>query len=545
MREISFLLKMIIHYKWCMLGGILISFVATFANIALMATSGWFITTMAVAGVSGITMVNYFTPATIIRACAIIRTGGRYLERLINHNTTFHLIAYLRSWMYERLVPLAPKITKSLNSGDTLSRIRSDIDIIERFYISFLVPIAVAVMSSIIFVLYISKYSVETSFILAVAFIVTGLIFPCLLFYLIKDKEECLVNDFSELREQLSENLQSIDELLIYGGLERYNNRLSKTSYKIQNNQLDVNKYEVVFNNSILFISNITMLLALISIIPLFKSGVVSAADLSMILFLVLASFDAVMPMVNAFKSLATTISATSRVLNMSEQYKPADINLNNDNELLDKLDIEFVGVNFSYNKKANVFKDLSLSIKQGDKVALIGATGAGKSTIVNLMLGFWQVNSGKILVNGKEITNYNNLINNFAVLEQKPHIFSDSIKNNLLIANNKVTPQELEKACNQAGLLDFIKALPEGFDTYVGENGKELSGGQIKRLALARAILKPSRFLVLDEVSEGLDINLEKEVIDAVLDSLGDKSLLIITHKKYAIECCDEVLNI
>ena len=235
-----------------------------------------------------------------------------------------------------------------------------------------------------------------------------------------------------------------------------------------------------------------------------------------MLTLLTLASYEAVQPLIPAARSLGGVMRAARRIFDITDRNAPvkdAGEGVLPHNMLFS---LSFDDVYFGYDRDVPVFRNLSFEVKAGEKILIMGPSGVGKSSLINLILHFWEPQSGRISLYGQDLSEYRGeqLREAFSVVTQAPHLFERTLRDNLLIARPEATQEELDLACERAGLLEMIAGLPDGYDTYIGEHGKRLSGGQMKRLALARALLKEAPCIILDEPGEGLDYRMERDIL-------------------------------
>jgi ATP-binding cassette subfamily C protein CydC len=546
MKELWRLLKLFSPYKLWILGGIMVSLASTLASITLMAVSGWFITAMGIAGVTG-AAINYFTPAAIIRACAIIRTGGRYGERLITHEATFRIIAQLRRWFYDHLEPLAPAVLSKERSGDIFSRLRGDIDVLERFYLNFLVPASVGALASIIITAVVYSYHSYLALIIGVMLVVTGVFLPFFVYMLGKKYEEAVVDINAKMRTEMATTLQGMGELLVYDINGKYCIEDEMKYAYIQKAQNQLKSLDLFAQNAAFLCVNVAMLVVVICAALLAQGGELTWPDVVMLALLTLASYEAVQPLVSATRSLGGVMRAAKRIFDITD--KKALIH-DVGETVIDKdrsFSLAFDKVCFGYDPIVPVFRDLSFEVKAGEKVLVIGPSGAGKSSIINLALRFWEPQSGRITLCGNDICAYKgeHAREHFSVVTQSPHLFEATLRGNLLIAKPKAEQNELDLVCEWAGLSEMIAALPKGYDTYIGENGRQLSGGEMKRLALAQALLKDAPCLILDEPGEGLDYEMERDILTRVIDHRGDAALIYVTHRRGVSDLFDKIVTL
>jgi ATP-binding cassette subfamily C protein CydC len=528
---------------WLLLGGLL-GFVTLLANVILMALSGWFIAAMALAGVAGVTM-NYFTPAAVIRTCAILRTAGRYGERLVTHEATLRLLSTLRVWFYERLEPLAPAVLERYRSGDLLSRLRADIDTLDHFYLRLLLPSAVAFASSLVFVLFLSWYSPLLALIEAALLGLAGVVLPLFLNKLAASTGERINSLSSEMRAHLVNDLQGMAELLIEGADQRHAERIERLSHSLAEAQSRMSRFDGIAQGAIGLCANLALWLITLSAIPMIRVGELPPVQLAMLALFTLASFEAVAPLPAALQGLGETLAAARRVFGLVDS-SPAVEEPSTPESLPQEMTLALRELRFTYPETGSpVLQGVNLTLPPGGKLALIGPSGSGKTTLLQLLLKFRTPDSGSITLGGIPYASLcgEALRSRMAVATQYNHLFNASIRDNLLLANPEADQAALEAACRLAMIDDFIAAQPEGYETCVGELGLRLSGGQVRRLAIARALLKEAPILILDEPTEGLDPHTEQTMMEQILRWSEGRSLLLVTHRVSGLERMDQIL--
>lgn len=532
------------HFHWLGLG-IFLAVLTIIANVGLMAISGWFIASMAVAGLSG-ELFNFFTPSAGIRACAIGRAGSRYLERLVTHSATLRILAGLRHWFYVHIEPLAPAILQQYHSGDLFSRIRADIDTLENAYLRIIAPMVTAIVTGSLFVYFMSLHDPVLAGVEALFLIFSGLIMPLIILCLSRKPGKSIVKTSAELRRHSLDSIHGLGELLIYGAAEQQAEKINELSRKLDDKQTKLSHYDGVAQAVLGLCTGFALLSVLIVTIPLISEGDMPPLSIAMLALFTMASFEAVAAMPQAFQRLPETVAAGSRIFEIIDS-KPLITDPAPPSPQPDNFDIKFQNVSFSYNsegkKEKNVFENLSFTLAAGSRLALIGRSGAGKSSIVNLLLRFQKVDRGRIFLGGYSLEQYHgeDVRRYFSVATQQNQMFNNTVRENLLLANPDADEKLITRVCKTARIHDFIMTLPKEYDTWVGENGFKLSGGQLKRIAIARALLKPAKILILDEPGEGLDRKTEKELLTAVFEYKKSSSILLITHSKISgIEILD-----
>ncbi len=541
-----------------MLLGALLSVITVLANISLLAISGWFITLMAIGGITGIT-VNYFTPAAIIRFLAIVRTAGRYAERMLTHRATFNALAYLRHYFYQQLEPLLPYYQIDLRSGDLLARLQQDIDNLDNFYLRVLLPIFVVLISVPIVCYALASFSIIIAWLMLSALFVVALVLPLISYFTSKKLAIEKTRLESHLTETLVNGISAIKTLLVYQVGINYQRSVANITQHYYDVRYKLVKINAISNAVTFLFIHLSALACLFILLPALASGEIDSKSLVAIILLVLVSFETVSSMPLAMQLLPQTLASAERLFTIIDKEKPTIDGLKDVHDG----DISFDRFTFYYPEQTKAsLMDISLSVKKGEKVAIVGASGAGKSTLVNLLMGFWPTgdslksnnngllstnNLGTISVAGQPLNELKqeSLRHHIALMSQKGHIFDASIADNLRLAKHDATDEEMRNVCKQVNLIEFIDNLPNGLNTWLGSTGIGLSGGQVQRLQIAQVLLQSANLLILDEPTKGLDRNNEQVVMSNLLAHVEhqQKSLLLITHKPLMLQQMDKII--
>lgn len=546
MRDLLRLLRLLGPSRGWMALGALLALIALIANLTLMATAGWFIAAMALAGAGGVSM-NYFTPAALIRAAAILRTGGRYLERLVTHEATLRQLARLRVWFYAHLEPLAPARLQQFHSGDLLSRIRADIDALDHLYLRTLVPVAVAGAGLALCLAFLAAFDPGVALFTLGMLVAAGVLIPLWARARGMAPGRRLVETQAELRSQAIDGIQGLPELLVYGAQATQAERLHGLSLALTADQDRMSAYAGLAQGAVALTANLALWGVLWLAIPLIGppgSGL-APPSLALLALFTLAAFEAVAPLPAAFQHLGGTLAAARRLFEIVDA-EPAVMDPPGPSPQPKRFDLEVSGLCFSYPGSSRpALAGIDLRVPQGGRVAVVGATGSGKSTLFNLLLRFWAPDQGLIRLGGHDLVDFRgeDLRRHIAVVSQHSHLFDATIRDNLLLANPRAPQGALESACEVAQIHGFIAALPEGYDTWVGETGVRLSGGQARRIAVARALLKDAPILLLDEPTEGLDGLTERSLMAAIDRLMQGRTVLLITHRAIGLGAMDEIL--
>ena len=529
-------------YRGWMALGLLLSLLTLFGNIGLMALSGWFIAAMGLAGVAG-TSMNYFTPAAGIRGLAILRTGGRYAERLVTHEATFRLLAELRTWFYNHLEPLAPAALERYRSGDLLSRIRGDIDSLDHLYLRIALPLASALLAGLACAAVLAAFAPALGLALLAMAALAGVAVPLWVQSRAAAPGQGVVDARAQLRAAVVDGLQGLAELTVDGANARQLQQVADLGDAWLADQVRLNRLAALSQAAVGLAANLALWLVLWLGVPLVRDGTLAPPQLAAVALLALAAFEALAPVPLAFQVLGETRAAARRLFAIVDQA-PAVTEPPGPAPEPRHFDIRFDQVAFRYDDAAPALVDLDLHLDEGERLAVIGPSGAGKTTLLQLLLRFRAPQTGCIRLGGHDLASFPGaaLRRHIAVVSQHTHLFNTSIRANLLLAAPEASPGRLEQVCRAVQLQDWIDSLPDGLDTWVGETGTRVSGGQARRIAIARALLKDAPVLVLDEPTEGLDGATERALLRDLAPAMRGRTVLLITHRLRDLSLVDRI---
>lgn len=547
MKELLRLLGMFRPYRRWVIGGIALGCVVILANVALLALSGWFIAGMALAGL-GAQTISYFAPAALIRGLAILRTGARYGERLVTHEATLRFLAELRVWFYQRLEPLGPAVLGEWRGGDLLSRIRADIDSLDNFYLRILAPVINALICVIIIVLGLWFYDGRVASLDLAALLLAGALIPLLALRLAAAAGHGLTEIRATLESAATDTTRGLGELFVLGAFPLQRQRVAQLGERLiaaQRRQLWVGAIGRALSG---LVGNLALWGTLVLAIPLVAADELPGPQLAMLALWVLASLEAVAPLPLAFAAFGETAAAARRLFEIADAT-PAVIAPDPARARRpERFDLIFSDVGMRYGPDSGwVLQNFSLSLMEGESVGLVGPSGSGKSTILALVQRFREFQHGEIVIGGVSVRDIEDttLRETIAVVAQRTHLFNASIRDNLRFAKPDASDDELREALKLAGLEDEIARFPDGLDTLAGEIGIFLSGGQARRIAIARAFLRDARILLLDEPTEGLDADSEARVLEALSRLMAGKTTLFVSHRPRALEFVGRIVNV
>jgi len=520
---------------------------AVVSAVGLLALSGWFICAAAAAGLSaaGAQLFNFFHPSIGVRLFAIGRTLARYAERVVAHDATFRILQSLRSWFYIHLEPLAPARLMMFRSGDILNRIVADIDALDNLYLRVLSPSLIALITAFLTAGFLWMFDPLIALSTLAFLLIAGFGVPAAALRFGAVRGSRLADCLSDLRIRIVDGLQGLPELLVFGAASRHLERVAQSSRKLIQIQLYMSHIRGVSAALTTLLAGLAVLTTLLLAVRLVNAGLLGGAGLALATLAVMGAFEAVIPLPAAYQYLGRTRQAGRRLLEIVHT-QPQVVFPEQSAAVVQAPGIEFENVSFRYHAKAPWILDaVAFKIPAGRRVAVIGETGAGKSTLVQLLVRFWNPVAGRIRLADEDIRNYSepDLRRLISVVSQQPHMFNASLKDNLLLARPGAADDDLWAVLDSVQLSDFVNALPEGLETWIGEAGRLLSGGQARRLAVARALLHDAPVWVLDEPTEGLDPITERKLMQALKAQTDGRTLLLITHRLVDLHWMDQVL--
>ncbi|WP_294911203.1 cysteine/glutathione ABC transporter ATP-binding protein/permease CydC [uncultured Gilliamella sp.] len=530
------------HYFWQIVIGLSLSILTLFASVFLLSLSGWFLASTAVVGVAGLYTFNYMLPAAGVRAAAITRTASRYVERLVDHNTTFKILAYLRTLAFRKILPLSANQLAQYQKADLLNRFIVDIDALDHLYLKLFSPIVTALVMILLLFVGLSYINLPIALIITIVLTITLLAIPVIFYHAGKQLGETLAKQQSEYRALLINYLQGQAELTLFNAQHRYRTKLDKLESDWLFHQQRQSTLMALSSALVVLIAGFLTLLVLWLITQYTLSPLVA-----LFVFVCLASSEILAPIPGAFIFLGQVLTSATRTTTLFNQTP--DIKFIEQGKTIDLsiAKLQFDDISFSYpNQPFAILSHFSLTINSGQHVGLIGKTGCGKSTLLNLVTRTWEANSGKILINDIPVDQLDEatLRQTIAVVPQVITIFSDTLKQNLLIGNRQASDQQLIDVLHQVELSKLL-ATDQGLNLPLGQGGRALSGGEIRRIGIARALLHNSPLILMDEPTESLDQQTEQQIIKLIKQTCKNKTLLMVTHRLTDSPLFDRVVEL
>ena len=476
--------------------------------------------------------------------CAVLRGILRYAEQGSNHYIAFKLLALIRHKVFVKLRKLAPAKLEGKDKGNLISIITTDTELLEVFYAHTISPIIIAFITSVIMTIFIGKYNIFLGVIALVAYFIVGVIIPVWSSNQGDETGQQYRDEMGDLNSYFLSSVRGINDIIQYGvGKERLD-EINRRTDELETKQKLLLKQEgsnrAVTDTAILLCSMAMLFAGCI----LYTKGEVNFIQVIIPLIALMSSFGPVVAISNLSNNLFHTIAAGNRELDLLEE-EPAVEEVNG-NDVTEFADMKLKNVSFSYDEEV-ILEDFNMDIKQNKIIGIYGKSGCGKSTLLKLLMRFWEVDNGSITIGGKNINEINtsDLRKMQSFVTQDTYLFNDTIANNIGIAKENATMEEIIAAAKKASIHDFIMSLPNGYDSKVGELGGNLSGGEKQRIGIARAFLHDAPMILLDEPTSNLDSLNEGIILKSLMESKENKTIIIVSHRKSTMNIADVVLDV
>ena len=510
----------------------------------LMATAGYLISRA-----SERPAVLSLTVAIVgVRFFGLSRPLTRYLDRLASHDLALRVLGRVRVQVYREIEPLAPAQLEGYRHGDLLARMVADVDALQNLHLRAVGPPLVALLAGAVVVGVAAAFLPAAGVVLAVGLVAGGVIVPALAGWLGRRGGRRQAAARGELSAELVEVLRAAPELVAYGGAAQAQARLRAADGALVRLARRDALVGGLADGAGLAVVGATVAGVLAVAVRASADGHLDRVLIAMLALLALASFEAVQPLAAAARELSVTLAAGGRVLDLADRQAavvdpvaplPAP-------SWPFAVALENVRARYAPGERA-ALDGVSLRLEPGCRVALVGPSGAGKTTVVNLLLRFLDPEAGRVTLAGRDLRDYRqeDVRRVIAVAGQDSHLFSASIRENVCLARPGASDEDVERVLRRAGLWSWVAGLSDGLDTAVGEEGRELSGGQRQRLVLARALLVDAPVLVLDEPTAHLDPPTARALVDDVFAAAGHRSVLLITHRAEGLDLVEEIIRI
>lgn len=485
----------------------------------------------------------------LMAVLAVLRGVLHYAEQYCNHFIAFKLLAIIRHKVFAALRKLCPAKLEGRDKGNLISIITTDIELLEVFYAHTISPIAIAVLVSIIMVLFIGQYHIGAGVLALTAYVVVGCVIPLWNGKRGGTKGMEFREEFGELNSFVLDSLRGLDETIQYGHGDTRKSQISERSEKLGEMQKDLSHLEG-FQRSVTTFAILMFSLGMLFLtLSLYKRGNLGFDGVLTCTVAMMGSFGPVTALSSLSNNLSQTLASGERVLSILEE-KPLVEEIPEKDTCSWNGHVHFTGANvenvtFAYEKET-ILKDYSMEMKPGKIIGIHGPSGSGKSTILKLLMRFWDVQKGQICVCGEDVKKIptNRLRDSEAYVTQETHLFHDTIANNIAVGKVGASREEIVEAAKKASIHDFIMTLPNGYDTEVGELGDTLSGGEKQRIGIARAFLHDAPFLLLDESTANLDALNEGIILKSLKECSDGKTIVLVSHRASTMNIADTVFE-
>ena len=489
--------------------------------------------------------MDYSLIITLAISCGLLRGVLRYIEQYFNHYIAFRLLAVLRDKIFNALRVLAPAKLESKQKGSIIAMITSDIETLEVFYAHTISPIFIAALMSIIVCVFVGMVSSwYLSLVAFIGFVCIGIVVPMISSKALKESGVRYREEFSGFNAYFLDSIKGIKDIVLNNaGAERekeVNARSEKLLKETKSMKKNTTKAAAATELAVTIFNILTLAIG----IHLVSIDALTIGRMIIGVVAVFGSFGPVIAVAALPSNLTQTFASGDRVLNLLQEKPVVEEVKGEENIAYDNLAIN--NLSFGYDDTA-ILSNVCMNAKKGEIIGIVGPSGCGKSTLLNLMLRFWQKDHGEILYNGIDVDNVNtdSLLENITMVSQSTYLFDMSIEDNLKIAKQNATPAELEEACKMASIHDFIVSLPMGYMTEVGALGDNLSAGEKQIIGLARAFLRGSELILLDEPTSNVDSINEGIILKALAEQKSKKSIILVSHRESTMAIADRIYKV
>lgn len=514
--------------------------VAGFLTAILITVFGGFALLEVLGNPAGIALETVFACVLLF---AVARGFLRYAEQACNHYIAFKLLALIRDRVFGALRKLAPAKLEGRDRGNLISIITSDIELLEVFYAHTISPCCIAVIVSLLMLIFIGSFHGALALVALVGYAVVGVLVPFVISRRTRRSGDAFRAEFGDMNAYFMDSLRGLREILQYDMGQERGEQIGIRTQKMSESEEEVKRQgglsSAVTGFLILFFTLVMLLMAGV----LYQQGSIGFEGVLIPVITMASSFGPVLAVANLGSGLAQTLAAGDRVLDILEEEPQVQ-------EVETGKDAIFTGarvedVSFAYDQDT-ILQHMNMEIRKGQITGISGPSGSGKSTLLKLLMRFWDTEQGVIRISETPIQEIRtkSLRKMESYVTQETQLFHDSIENNLRVAKWDATREEIEEACKKAAVHDFILSLPKGYETMVGELGSTLSGGERQRLGVSRAFLHNAPLILLDEPTSNLD-SLNESVILKSLKEEKEKTVVLVSHRPSTMRIADTVYSV
>ena len=524
-----------------MLLAIIMGCIGNFMAISITILGGYGL--MGVAGLYDNMAVGTILVLAVV--LGVMRGPLRYAEQACNHYIAFKLLARIRHMVFKALRKLAPAKLEGEKKGNLVSIITSDIELLEVFYAHTISPIMIAFIVSLLMSIFIGMKSAVLGIIAAVFYVIVGVVIPIINSKLGQATGQEYRKEFGELNTTVLDNLYGLEEILQYQQNDNRLNDMKKKTESLEklNESLKKSESKQKIITDLVILSAGLVMLGLAYMLE--SKGAITTTDVVISVIAMMSSFGPTAALSALSNNLHHTLASGNRVLNLLEEEPITDEIVNGQDFV--KSDIKCENITFAYpNSDKVILSDFSHTFKENAIHGILGKSGCGKSTLLKLLMRFFTIDKGSIEYGNKNVNDIktSSLRSNIAYVTQETFLFQDTIENNIKVAKENATREEVQQACKKASIHDFIESLPNGYDTMLAELGDSISGGERQRIGLARAFLHNGNIILLDEPTSNIDSLNESVILNSIKNESEGKTIILVSHRLSTMGIAEEVLE-
>ncbi|MBX9984138.1 thiol reductant ABC exporter subunit CydC [Priestia aryabhattai] len=532
-------------YKYRIFSILLLSLLTIGSAGALMFTSGYLISA---SSLRPETILLVYVPIVLVRTFGLSRAAFRYAERLVSHDFILRILAKMRTRLYHLIEPLIA--TSRYQTGDVLGVLAEDIESLQDLFLRTILPTISAVILYVISIVSLGFFSLKFACLIAIYLFLLVVVMPLFSLWHMKAANKRYKSSKAQLYAKVTDGFLGVADWVLSGQQQSFFHSYNKTENELDGMDRKLKLwtyYRELFGQLIVAGLIVTMIWFGAS---LFADKELAGVFIAAFILVVFPLSEALLPVANAVEKIPQFEESLNRVQAMEKNWE--DVNEKKKHTLSlpykgswnsVRLEVEHVSFRYS-NEEESVIHDLSFQVEQGEKIAILGKSGAGKSTLLKLLQGSLVPTEGTVQLNGQSVAEVREDVPKLiSVLNQNPYLFNTSVANNLLLANEEATKEEVIEAMKQVNMHSLVEGLHQGYQTPMLETGQRFSGGERQRIALARVLLQHTPIVMLDEPTAGLDAMTEKHLLSTIFETLQDKTLIWVTHNLVGMEKMDEIL--
>ena len=526
--------------KWRIILSSFYSLLGVFSGAMLLFVSGYLISKSSLRPEN---VMMIYIPIVSVRAFSIGQAVFPYLDKLVSHDIVLRILAKYRERLYSILEPQAMILQSRYQTGDLLTVLSDDIEKLQDLFIKTLLPSVAGVIVYAIFAIVIGIFDIIFMVMMLLLLGIIVLLMPFISYHLMARKHMQIKTFRTNLYNDSTDSLFGQLDWLVSGRVNEVTEKITSNNRKLMENITKINNWHILREFLLQIVVGFIVISMMVWTDIQTGNGTISATVIAGFVLMMFSITEALLPINNAVEEIPMYDESLQRLNELEAESISEDddehwvINQSND--------IVVTSLYYQYpDSDEPIMKDVSFTIKEGEKVAILGRSGAGKSTLLKLLAGLIKPNSGEILI-GNQHVNPNALAKSISILNQKPHLFHTTVANNVRIGNDEVSDEQIVAALKQAKIYDFIASLPEGLNTQMEELGQRFSGGERQRIAFARALIQETPIILLDEPTTGLDQITEMNLIKTFITAAPKKTIVLVTHHLAGAEWMDKIIFI